>query len=146
MPLTLTVKTIAECLRTNCNILGDNKQIIPTTPTLSALYGPLILHHLPAFRHLTFVNAFLVYYKFVGQVAQLVRATGWVVRDRIPVATKFSARPDRSWDPHSLLLNGYRVFPGGKVRLEHAAQTLLLPRSWKSRAIPLPTLWATWGL
>ena len=25
MPLTLTVNTFAECLRTDCNILGDNK-------------------------------------------------------------------------------------------------------------------------
>ena len=24
--------------------------------------------------------------------------------------------PDRPWGPHSLLYNGYRVFPGGKVR------------------------------
>ena len=29
---------------------------------------------------------------------------------------KFSARPDRSWGPPSLLYNGYWVFPGGKVR------------------------------
>jgi len=26
MPLTVTVNTIAECLRTDCNILGDNKR------------------------------------------------------------------------------------------------------------------------
>jgi len=26
MPLTVTVNTIAECLRTDCNILGDNKK------------------------------------------------------------------------------------------------------------------------
>ena len=30
--------------------------------------------------------------------------------------TRFSARPDRSCGPPSLLYNGYRVFPGGKVR------------------------------
>jgi len=28
----------------------------------------------------------------------------------------FRTCPDRSWDPHSLLYNGYRVFPGGKER------------------------------
>jgi hypothetical protein len=28
MPLTVTVNTIAECLRTDCNILGDNKKYI----------------------------------------------------------------------------------------------------------------------
>jgi len=37
------------------------------------------------------------------------------------------------------------VFPGGKARPGLAADhsPLLVPRSWKSRAIPLPTLWAT---
>jgi len=30
--------------------------------------------------------------------------------------TKFSARPDRPWGPPSLLYNGYRVFPWGKMR------------------------------
>ena len=32
------------------------------------------------------------------------------------MGTRFSARPDRSWGPPSLLYNGYRVFPGGKER------------------------------
>ena len=27
----------------------------------------------------------------------------------------FRTCPDRPWGPHSLLYNGYRVFPGGKV-------------------------------
>ena len=27
----------------------------------------------------------------------------------------FRTSPDRPWDPPSLLYNGYRVFPGGKV-------------------------------
>jgi hypothetical protein len=37
--------------------------------------------------------------------------------DRIPVGGKiFRACPDRPWGPPSLLYNGYRVFPGGKVR------------------------------
>jgi hypothetical protein len=36
--------------------------------------------------------------------------------DRIPVGARFSARPDRPWGPPTLLYNGYRVFPGGKVR------------------------------
>jgi hypothetical protein len=54
--------------------------------------------------------------------------------------------PDRAWGPHGFLYNGYRVFPGGKVRQGRAADSLLVPRSWKSRAIPLPTLWATLGL
>jgi len=37
------------------------------------------------------------------------------------VGTRFFARPDRPWGPSSLLKNGYRVFPGGKVRPGHAA-------------------------
>jgi len=28
----------------------------------------------------------------------------------------FRTCPDRPWSPPSLLYNGYRVFPGGKVR------------------------------
>ena len=27
----------------------------------------------------------------------------------------FRTRPDRPWDPPSLLYDGYRVFPGGKA-------------------------------
>ena len=35
--------------------------------------------------------------------------------------TRFSARPDRPWDPPSFLYNEYLVFPGGKVWSGHAA-------------------------
>ena len=41
--------------------------------------------------------------------------------DRIPVGTRFSSPRDRPWSPPSLLYNGYRVFPGGKVRPGRAA-------------------------
>ena len=41
--------------------------------------------------------------------------------DRIPVGTRYSARPDRPSGPPSLLYNGYRVFPGGKVLPGRAA-------------------------
>jgi len=36
---------------------------------------------------------------------------------------------DRPWGPHSLLYNGYRVFPGGKERPGHDADLspLLMP-------------------
>jgi len=37
------------------------------------------------------------------------------------MGTRFSARPDRPWGPPSLLYNGYRVFPGSKVRSGRAA-------------------------
>ena len=68
---------------------------------------------------------------------------GWTVRDRIPVGTRFSARPDRPWGPPSLLYNGYRVFPEGRggrgVGLTPSPH--LVPKVLeKSRAIPLPTL------
>ena len=45
-------------------------------------------------------------------------ATGWTVRDRIPVGGGeiFPTCPDRPRGPSSLLYNGYRVFPGGKER------------------------------
>ena len=41
------------------------------------------------------------YYNFVGRVAQSVyRLTrGWTVRDRIPVGTRFSARPGPALGP-----------------------------------------------
>ena len=34
----------------------------------------------------------------------------------IPGEDEISARPDRPWGPPNLLYNGYRIFPGGKVR------------------------------
>ena len=40
---------------------------------------------------------------------------------KIPVGILFSARPDRPWGPPSLLQNGYKVFPEGKVRSGRAA-------------------------
>jgi len=48
MPLTVTVKIIAECLRTDCNILGYNnkklygKYVIPVSPGLIYIH-PLLL-------------------------------------------------------------------------------------------------------
>jgi len=53
----------------------------------------------------------------------------------------FRTCPDRPWGPSSLLYNGYRVFPGAKVRPGcHADPSpLLVPWSRKSRAIPLLT-------
>ena len=37
------------------------------------------------------------------------------------MGTRFSVRLDRPWGPSSLLYNGYRIFPGGKVRPGRAA-------------------------
>ena len=52
-----------------------------------------------------------------GRVAQLVwrLTTGWTFGGSNPGGARFSARPDRPWGPPSLLYNGYRVFPRGKV-------------------------------
>ena len=50
--------------------------------------------------------------------------TGWTVRGSNPGGARFSARPDRLWCPPSLLYNGYRVFPGGKVWPGRAADHL----------------------
>jgi len=41
--------------------------------------------------------------------------------EQIPLGAKFSARPDRPWNPLSLLYNGYQVFSGGKLRPGRAA-------------------------
>ena len=57
----------------------------------------------------------------------------------------FRTCPDRSWGPPSLLYNRYQFFPGSKIRPGVLLTThpILVPGSWKSRAIPLPTCWAT---
>jgi hypothetical protein len=55
--------------------------------------------------------------RVTGGIAQSVYrlAKGWTAWGSIPGGGEvFSARTDRPWDPHSLLYNGYRVFPGGE--------------------------------
>ena len=43
-------------------------------------------------------------------------ATGWTVCGSNPGGGRiFRTRPDRPWDPPSLLYNEYQVFPGGKA-------------------------------
>jgi hypothetical protein len=69
---------------------------------------------------------------------------GWKVRGSNPVGGEiFRTYPDRPWGPPSLLYNGYRVLPGGKGGRDMTltTQLYLVPRSWKSRAIPLLPLW-----
>ena len=93
---------------------------------------------------------YLLTLPYMGRVAQSVErpTTCWTVRDRIPVRTRFSARPDRPWGPPASCKMGTGSFPGVKCGRGVLLTThpLLLPRSWKSRAITLPTLWATPGL
>ena len=60
--------------------------------------------------------------------------------DLIPVGNEtFRTRPDRPWGPSSLLYNWYRIFPGGKSGrgVTLTPNPLLVPWSWKGRAIPL---------
>ena len=68
--------------------------------------------------------------------------------NRILVGTRFSARPDRPWAHPASFKTGTGSFPGVKCGRGVLLTThpLLVLRSWKSRAIPLPTLWATPGL
>ena len=96
--------------------------------------------------HFTDGNSYVVGVILVAQSAQRL-TTGWKIRGSNPCEARFRARPDRPWGPPSLPYNGYRVFSGGKVRPEHAADHSLpsMPWSWKSRAIPLLTLWTTTG-
>jgi hypothetical protein len=50
-------------------------------------------------------------------VVGIALPTGWTVRGSNPGGGEiFRTCPDRPWGPPSLLYNGYRVFPGGKVR------------------------------
>ena len=56
----------------------------------------------------------------------------------------FHTCPDLPWGPPNFLYNGYRVFPGGEERpgRDVDPSPLLVPWSWKGRAIPLLPLWA----
>ena len=76
-------------------------------------------------------------------------ATRWTVRNRVPVETRFSAPVQTSPGAHpASCKTGTGSFPGVKCGRGVLLTThpLLVPRSWKSSAIPLPTLWATPGL
>ena len=79
----------------------------------------------------------------MGWVAQSVQqlTMGWTVWDRIPVGMGFSAHPASCTMGTGSSLG---VKCGRGVLL--TTHPLLVPQSWKSRAIPLPTLWATPGL
>jgi hypothetical protein len=56
-------------------------------------------------------------YSGLGSVLGIATAYGWTVRGSNPSGGEiFRTCPDRPWGPPSLLYNGYRVFPAGKVR------------------------------
>ena len=73
---------------------------------------------------------------------------GLKIRNRIPVGTRFSALQSGPGAHPASCKMGTGSFPGVKCGRGMLLPThpLLVPRSWKSRAIPLPTLWATPGL
>jgi hypothetical protein len=65
---------------------------------------------------------------------------GWTVQGSNPGGDEiFRTCPDWPWGPPSLLYNGYRVFPRVKngQGMTLTPHPLLVPWSWKSRAIPL---------
>ena len=75
----------------------------------------------------------------------IVTATGWTVRVSNPFRGEiFHTCPDRPWGSPSHLYNECRVFPGSKIGrgLTLSSHPLLVPWSWKGRAIPLLPLWA----
>ena len=73
----------------------------------SRTYGLLTCRtFLPIVQYVLLLKYFILYYYCdVGPVTQSVQrlTTGWTARDRIPVGTTFSARPDRPWGPPILL-------------------------------------------
>jgi len=83
----------------------------------------------------------------VGRVAQSVwrLATGWTVRDRNPVVTRFSAPVQTGPGSHPASCTmGPRVFPRSKSGrgVTLTPHRFLVPWSRNSRAIPLLPLWA----
>ena len=123
-----------------------HRREILSTAALKKLFLHVVCIAILAQSYLPQCNILLLFITSVGRVAQSVwrLATGWTFRDRIPVGTRFPARPDRSWGPRSLLYNGYWVFPEGKERpgRDTDPSPLLMPWSRKSSAIPLLPLWA----
>ena len=59
-------------------------------------------------------NPIKIYYALNSVVGMAIRYG--LVRGSNPGGGEiFRTRPHRPWDPHSLIYNGYRVFPGGKA-------------------------------
>jgi hypothetical protein len=68
--------------------------------------------------HFIVISAWLLLLS-VTRLAQWVQrlATRWTIRgSNLGGGEIFLTCPDRSWDPPTLLYNGYRVFPGGRKR------------------------------
>ena len=69
----------------------------------------------PPFLLKSFLHVLLTRWVGIAQSVQRL-ATGWKVRgSNTGRGEIFRTRPHRPWGPPSLLYNGYRVFPGGKM-------------------------------
>ena len=101
-------------------VLHITAVVVWADQTVQTTTAPFMSHSINS-KYIMYLYIHMFHY--VGPVDQSEQrlTTGQRVRDRIPVGTRFSAHPDRPWGPLSLLHNGYRVFPRGKVRLAHAA-------------------------
>jgi len=102
-----------------------------------------VIHFTPPHR----LEARIINYLQVNDERRLI--TGWTVRDRIPVGTRFPPPLQTGPGAHPASCTmGTGSLPGVKYGQGVLLTThpLLVPRSWKSRAIPLPNLWATPGL
>jgi hypothetical protein len=79
-----------------------------------------------------------------GRDSSVSRATGWTVRDRLPVGARFFAHVQTGPGGHlASCTMGTGYFSGVKRSgrgVDHPP--LVVPRSRKSRAIPPPLLWA----
>ena len=91
---------------------------------------------------------------FSDEAFKYYTADEWIVlltgktHDSVKLCDGWLIVPVHVGQTPTLLYNGYRVFPGVKCGRGVLLTThpLLVLRSWKSRAIPLPTLLATPGL
>ena len=99
---------------------------------------------------ISILSSVLSKYVLLQWVAQSVKrlTTDWTVRDRIPVETRFFALQTGPGAHAAPCKMGTGSFPGVKCGWGVLLTThpLLVPRSWKSRAILLLPLWATPGL
>jgi len=113
----------SQLKRWSAGLILPAQRFAPTAPPLPRVVSPLVRGRMPSLlaRHR---------YGLDGSGA------------RIPVGGEiFRIRPDRPWDPPSLLYNGYRLFPGGTAGRDVTLTTHLHHRGLrKSRSAPLGLL------
>ena len=73
-------------------------------------------HHVVFHKDYIFFSKIQPYNSGVGSSVGIATDYGLDGRGSNPGGARFSVRRDWPWGPPSLLYNGYRVFPGGKVR------------------------------